>query len=366
MTYQFNFCRLPDNSELVLKIEEACIRLNNKLHGFEVKNLEISDYNKRYFGNIVKNLKASLQLRHYILAWVLDSISIPLKDVVFVDYGGGSGMMSLLAKELGIGTIIYNDIYGVSCHDAKVIANSIGNSADYYIHGVLEDVISFANRNQIHCHAAASYDVIEHIYDIESFFQKLHLLSNGPMSVMMCSGANMVNPRQRKLLMKLQIETEYKDRPTKWGKKPTDCLHSYLKVRRGMIEKYLQQLKTTLDEETVEQLARRTRGKIEPDIQKSVSDYLKTRQLPLEPQHPTNTCDPYNGNWAEHLLDPYHLANILQETGFESQVLPGFYGAVHHPFKRWVGECLNLPIMLLGKNGLLLSPFYGIHGVKRS
>ncbi|MBA7485996.1 hypothetical protein ES707_21548 [subsurface metagenome] len=61
----------------------------------------------------------------------------------FLDYGSGSGMLYLLAKQLGIGTVVYNDIYDVSCHDAKIIAKSIGNEADYYVQGNIDDVIIF-------------------------------------------------------------------------------------------------------------------------------------------------------------------------------------------------------------------------------
>lgn len=41
---------------------------------------------------------------------------------VFVDYGAGTGIMSLLAREMGFGAVLYVDIYDVSCRDAELIA----------------------------------------------------------------------------------------------------------------------------------------------------------------------------------------------------------------------------------------------------
>ena len=39
--------------------------------------------------------------------------------MVLIDYAGGVGDLSLLAKELGIGTVIYNDISDELAKDAR-------------------------------------------------------------------------------------------------------------------------------------------------------------------------------------------------------------------------------------------------------
>lgn len=365
MKYMFNIVRLPDGSKNLLNdIQSAAERLCHKLQNVNTKKLKISDYNKRYFGHIVTNMIASLQLRSYILCWSLSNVDKLYEDMVFIDYGGGSGTLSLLAKELGIGTVIYNDIYETSCHDAQIIAQSIQNDADYYVQGEIDELLEFTRRKSIPCDAIASYDVIEHIYDIEGFFKKLHQLSSGPMTVFMSSGANMINPRQNRLLQKEQIKREYYGREEKWGIKPTDCLKPFIKVRTEMISNYLKMKSKNIDDQTVDQLARRTRGKIERDIYKCIDEYLKIGELPSEPIHPTNTCNPYNGNWAEHLLDPCYLQTILSSTGFHVDVLSGYYGRVNHILKRIIGELLNFPIFLFKKQGLKVAPFYTIYGYK--
>jgi hypothetical protein len=119
----YRFARLPkDRGLLIESINSAAERLFSKLVSFDVNSLGISDYNKHYFGDKLANLISNLQLNAYLLSWSLAKSDLPLDRFVFVDYGGGSGMLSLLAKELSIGTVIYNDIYDVSCHDARIIA----------------------------------------------------------------------------------------------------------------------------------------------------------------------------------------------------------------------------------------------------
>lgn len=366
MKFMFNLARLPENRNIFIgDINPAAARLFEKVRTLEIGSLNISDYNKRYFGHIAENITASLQLRSYMMAWVLSESRRSLAESVFIDYGGGSGMLSLLAKELKIGTVIYNDIYDVSCHDARVIAEALGRPADHYVHGEIDDVIRFLKGKGLSCSALASYDVIEHIYDMEGFLRKLPLLSNGPMSIFLSSGANMLNPRQNRLLAKKQVAAEFMDRQPTWGKKPTDCLHAHLRVREGMIEDYLKELGVNTGKYIVEKLAKDTRGLIQKDIRSHIDRYLKTKQSSPVLVHPTNTCDPYNGNWCEQMMDPFYLANILADNGFETRVLAGFYGAVKHPVKRLIGEALNIPIYLFKNFGFRLAPFYSLYGLRR-
>ena len=366
MKFMFNLARLPKSKSIYLDdIDSAAARLFEKVRTLRIESLNISDYNKRYFGHIAEDITASLQLRSYMMAWVLSESRKSLAGSVFIDYGGGSGMLSLLAKELKIGTVIYNDIYDVSCHDAGVIAEALGCPADHYVRGEIDDVIYFLKGKGLSCSALASYDVIEHIYDMEDFLRKLPFLSNGSMSIFLSSGANMLNPRQNRLLTKKQIDVEFTDRQPKWGKKPTDCLRAHLRVREEMIEDYLNELSVNTGKDIVEKLAKDTRGLIQEDIRSHVDRYLKTKQSMPVLVHPTNTCDPYNGNWCEHLMDPFYLAKILADNGFDTQILAGFYGAVKHPVKRIIGEALNIPIYLFKDFGLRLAPFYSLYGFRR-
>jgi len=334
MEYMHPLICLPSHRKLLYQINAAAQRLHHKLKRVDIDTLDISEYNKVYLTGRQKSLRYFIQIYSYILSWSLVDFEDDLKQLVYMDYGGGTGILSLLAKELGIGTVIYNDIFEVSCTDARMIADSIGNRCDYYVPGD-----------------------IEHIYDIEYFFHHLPALSEGPLSIVLSSGANTFNPLVRRHEMKAQLRIELQDRPQQEGQKERDSVKAYKTLRREIIKERAPNLR----EGEIEQLATLTRGLIQADIEKAVELYQNNGEIPPVPKHPTNTCDPLTGNWAEHLMDPYRLRDTLAENGFRVDVLNGYYGKPQSKLKQIVGFLVNMTIYQLKQSGIYLSPFYTIY-----
>ena len=157
--------------------------------------------------------------------------------------------------------------------------------------------------------------------------------------------------------MKRQYEVEHHDRAEKFGHKERDTTRAYLKIRREIISEYTDEL----SENEVERLAITTRGMIVSDIRKCVDTYLETRQFPKELDHPTNTCDPYTGNWMEHLMDPHSLQKVLIQEGFKVQILSGFYGNKKNPVKIIIAKVLDIYIRTFQKSGIRVAPFFSIY-----
>jgi hypothetical protein len=362
MRYLYAHALLPGDGELLGDVDAAARRSHQKLSNLDINRLEISNYGKRYLQDQLSDIGASLQRYAYILTWSLACQKTQRGRFVFIDYGGGPGILSLLAKELGIGTVIYNDIYDVSCRDSKVVGRKLGSEADFYVEGDVDDLIGFLQVNSIICDAIASYDVIEHIYDVEDFLTKICFLSSEPYNIVMSSGANSCNPIIKKKMVRKQLEVEYKDRKKEWGHKERDCLQAYYRARKEIISEYSHELSSP----EIDRLASATRGLIDLEIKSSVHKFLRTRQIPTVPNHPTNTCDPYTGNWAEHLMDVNKLTSILSRRGFEAEVKAGYYGQTSNDFrKRLLARLLNPLISILRSRGLMLSPFYTIYGRKQ-
>ncbi len=355
----------PNDQALLTNIRTAADRLFQKLSILDLATSNISNYNKRYLREKLVNLRMELDRSSYILAWTFENSAISLNDRVFLEYGGGIGLLSLFAKELGIGTVIYNDIYDISCQDAKILADTLKLKADNYVHGDIEEVLEFFKTTNINCDMVSSYDVIEHIYDIKSFLRKLSLLSSGKLKVCLASGANKYNSLIRRRIIKKQIEAEYKDREKVWGCKERDTLKSYFKIRNEIIRNHLSEINLKLNEDCILKLVKYTRGLKKEDIERRVDDFIKTNIFPPKPIHTTNTCDPYTGNWKENLMEPYFLAEVLNKYGFKVKVFNGYYGNSTSLLKRYLGRVLNLFIYVFKRQGIRFSPFYMIYGIRK-
>lgn len=349
-----------DNHQIDLVVQ-ATARLFEKLSNFDLSSLAISDYNKKYFGNYIQTLQATLQRYSYLLLLSINNATVPLKDFVFLDYGAGSGILALLAKELNIGTVIYNDIYEVSCQDAQIIAKAIGNEANYYIKGDIDDVAATLQKKSLFCDAIASYDVIEHIYDVDYFMQSLPTILKTQGKIVMETTANPLNPLINWQRMKIQKVYEHQDRVAKYGHKQIDTLKSYFSARKEIITQYTNKLKR----EEAELLAKKTRGLTQQDIIACVKKYLDKQELPQELVHPTNTCDPYTGNWAEHLIKPKHWEILLNNLKFTTTILGGYYSFNKTSIQGKIKKILNLLISLFQQKIIALSSSYIVYATKQ-
>lgn len=346
------------NSQLREQISRAQTCLYDKLIDLDIRSSKISPYNQRYLGDKLANLERMLELYGNLLYLSLCNNHIAPKDFVLVDYGGGSGLISLLAVEVGIGTVIYNDIYDVSCKDVEYLSHALGMAVNHVVCGDVDVLVSYLQKNSISINAITSYDVLEHIYDVEAHFEKLSHL-NDSFQIVYASGANIANPRYVHSVRKAQIEAEYKTRDKKWGHKERDTLRSFLDVRREIISTYA----PDLTPELVDQLAGATRGLIQHDIEKCVDEFRLQGSITYHIEHPTNTCDPYTGNWCEHLMDFEWLAQAIKNADFSVEIAAGYYETCGSPLRKSIKVLLNAAIRLLGAKGICLAPYYVVHAV---
>jgi len=349
-----NTAKRMKSRQLQDQIAFAQMRLYNKLINLDMKSLNISEYNQRYLRSKISNLKGTLQLYGRLLYLAVSNSQVSAGNFVLVDYGGGSGVLSFLAAEMGIGTVIYNDIYDVSCADVGSLSNALGLALDHIVCGDVEELISYLSENSIAINAITSYDVLEHIYDVESHFKSLSCLRDSRFRIVYASGANIENPRCVRILKKKQIEAEYNTKYRKWGHKERDTLEPFLEVRKNMISEYAPELNL----EAVEQLARSTRGLIQRDIERCVDEFRLRGGITYRMDHPTNTCDPYTGNWCEHLMDCEWLAQVVKNAGFSIEIMTGRYHRYESLLRMGATMLLNVMIRLLRRRGMVIAPYY--------
>lgn len=361
--YLYDAIDRSEHRDILRRLEKSAAVVAERLQAIDYDALDISDYTKRYIRGYLRNIRGVLQIYTYLMYISIESCnSSSLDEYVFVDYGGGTGIMSLLALEIGFGTVLYVDIYDVSCRDAELIAEKIGAMANKYICGDIDTICEYVKDSKISVDVIVSYDVIEHIYNIESFFSKIQTLNTENIRVVCASSANMYNPYIHQKRINSHRQTEAQDRRYEWGHKERDSLRSYADLRREIISGCAPHL----SEKIVNDLAIRTRGLRKDDIEKCIQLFVESGDFSYRPVHPTNTCDPYTGNWNERLMSFLYLKEVLARNGFDFSCVCGYYGYSLSALRRSCKFVLNKLITAFGRNGFVFAPYYVLIAEKRS
>jgi 2-polyprenyl-3-methyl-5-hydroxy-6-metoxy-1,4-benzoquinol methylase len=334
-------------------VDRALKILPEKLSVLNLKDIGISDYNQKYLNQYIKDYRFYAGLYRQLLTTAIQELTKPIEESVFVDYGGGCGFLSMLAKETGFKTVIYCDIYDISCNDAQIIAEKAGIRIDHFITGSIEELVAETKQIQIYPDLICSFDVLEHIYNLEDFFRSVTKI-NDHFSLVFMTSATPYNPFIKKRLMKMQRTAEFQGTTEFWGMKKRDIKIPFLQARKQIIQDLLPET----DDKTLNLLASQTRGLDISDISKEIEKYKETGMLLYKMKHPTNTCDPYTGNWTENLIDIEWLKSHLSQLNFQAKVSSGIYGFTTNKRLNFVKSILNFIIRRTGKIGLFLSPSY--------
>jgi 2-polyprenyl-3-methyl-5-hydroxy-6-metoxy-1,4-benzoquinol methylase len=328
--------------------------LIEKLRGLDLNRLNLSDYSKNYLNFLIDDVWETLSRFEQVIREATSHSPKEISQMNVVDYGGGTGLLSLLAKEVGFKSVVYNDIFEGSCRDVEVLADACSLKLEAIVQGDARDLVDYLNANLSKTDLIVSYDVIEHVYDVKENFLAFSRLNVTPAAIIYGSGANIQNPFYARQVSKVQLSVENQDREKSYGHKISDSLKSYMNIRKEIIR----QISSNLNENELEYLARSTRGLIKSDIENSVNDYLLHGNLNYQITHPTNTCDPISGNWCEHLLDFKWLISTAHSVGYRANISKGKYSPNRLTKRNILRSSFNIASHVSGRFGFLFSPFY--------
>lgn len=344
------------------RLDAAAEKLTTRLRAIDSTRLSLSNYGCDDLVNFQQKAGAALKKYVHLLAWVMHP-DLPGEHEAFVDYGGGHGLLSCLAKTVGFRRVVYNDIFDGCCKDARILAEALDCTADDYVCGDIHHVQQFLQAKPSASCAVASINVIEHIYDMEDFIRVAGSLSSGPMTMALSTSANPLNPIVRRRHFRQHREWEFEDGPHA-GSYPMDSVKAFRTIRQEIIQASGKGLSAT----TVEALTDLTRGLRKDDIERCVREFEQAGKLPAQPEHPTNTCDPLTGSWQERLLNIGAVKRSLAAVGFETTVRGGYYDDVtasSKPVKIALARLMNHGISLLGSQGARLAPCIMFHASRR-
>jgi len=354
----FKSFKVPINKQLEQQFATAVKSLKLKLLAIDVDKMEVSPYTKKYFKDYQRKLQYSLEACAFILMHAIECSGKKIENTTIVDYGAGTGVLAMLAKEVGFGKVIYNDIYDISCKDANTLASAAQVQANEYVCGELNALIAYFEKSHSYCDIIVSRNVIEHIYNLDNYFSELKRIPNKGLALFFATTANIKNPLTVWYTQRIQRMLELKGMTTKWGKE-RDTLKPYFISRTEIIHSTFPQL----NQNDVNRLAKATRGLMKDEIVLAANEFIKTSKMPELVVSGYNTCDPYTGNWAEHLVKTDIYQNLFEKNGFQFQIRNGFYNINYNKkVLNFITPLINRLIQILGKKGIYLAPFIGLKG----
>jgi len=330
---------------------EAAEKLKSDISFLNLARLKISDYNRDALNHFINNRSYYLSLYISLLDKALRKLNKPVSDSTFIDYGGGCGFLSILAKNSGFGNVIYNDINCQSVSDSEEIACALGTKIDFRIEGNIDRLLTWIHKNNHQYDLICSFDVIEHIYNIEEWISKIATL-DGNFALFFMTSANPCNPFISKRLKKLHLKSEnigYE----KNARTPDGFLNtSFLQERKNILLARFPEIGET----DLSLIAKGTRGLIKERIELLAEIYFKTGEIKYFPDHPTNTCDPYTGSWTERLIDLNELKDFTRSVNLKIRCVNTYYSYNNNHLINLIKMFLNILIFFSGKENLFFSP----------
>jgi len=283
----------------------------DKFKSIDVSALNASEYVKNYISSYQSQIEIVVQRYQYLLEKI---ISKKGKDIVFVDYGGGTGLFSLLAKYTGIRKVIYVDISTEMLNGAKSLANLLEVEVDDFVNWHYESEKEFPYDD---IDVVSNYDVLEHLYNPVKAFNLLTNLLKPNGMILMASGSNTYHPVVRWLFSKKHKISEFTGTISA---KEIDSNEPFFEIRERIIREEFK----GLTERKIRLFAKKTRGYRKDDIVKKINNYLNYK-TEIKPAALLNTCDPMTGNWDEHLIDYFDFKDRLEDYFEDVQLLNGWY-----------------------------------------
>lgn len=299
----------------------AVTTLLHDLEGLSLRNLQISAYSRKSLRRTLDAAQYYLEIYNHALDKALQLCSLSPAEMTVVDYGGGHGLLGILAKRVGFGRVIYVDYNTDAFRTVGVLSQMLGSGPDVMLMGDASTLAEWCRKNNVRPDALLGMDVIEHIYVLDTFFGALHEIY--PKMKMVFTTAS--TPYNKRVLRRLHKAMRKDEEGTSRSK-------GFLQLRYEHIMK----LHPDMSEREAMQWARDTRGLTYGDVERSIE--AQSPNLLLDPH---NTCDPETGSWTERVLPIDDYRQILAPYGFGLYVLPGFYNEYRRGPKAWAARHYN-------------------------
>lgn len=302
-----------------------------QLKNIDYDSLPISDYSRQYIKRMLPVIDYYLDIYRRSLRQMIQALGKAPADIAMVDYGGGHGFLSLTAKDMGIGRVIYVDFNPQAVETVMALSKEVGEGPDEVLLGDAGVLRQWCADNGVTPDALLGMDVIEHIYRLEDFFANIYA-ANPNIFMLFTTGSTPYNPLVVRRLHRIMQADElgHNGQP------------GFFQLRKEHILKHFPDMKDL----EADIWATDTRGLTYPDTLTAVDTHTPYKDIDAY-----NTCDPATGSWTERILPitayqalvrPYH-ATVSVRLGYYNTHRKGLKGIV----SRLANLLLHIPIARL-------------------
>lgn len=297
-----------------------------RLKSIPYDSLPISDYSRNYILRLLPQLDYYLEIYQRCLRQMLRETGLPKSEIVMVDYGDGHGFLSLTAKEMGIGQIIYVDFNPQAVHTIKTLTEKVGFGPDIILEGDSTTLRQWCLKHNVTPNLLLGMDVIEHIYRLDSFFENLYAI-NPSLPMLFTTGSTPFNRHAIRRLHRIMQADEL-------GHGNQLGFHTLRKM--FILSHY-----PLMSECEAEVWASNTRGLTYTDIPAAIESLT-----PNKMSDPYNTCDPATGSWTERILPIKDYQTIVNPYHAKVSVQNGFFNTHRTNIKGIASQLFNLLLRL--------------------
>ena len=298
------------------------------LKNIDYDSLPISDYSRQYIKRMLPVIDYYLDIYHRSLRQMIRTLDKAPADITMVDYGGGHGLLSLTAKDMGIGRVIYIDFNPQAVETVQALSKELGNGPDEVLLGDAGALRQWCADKGVTPDTLLGMDVIEHIYRLEDFFADIYAM-NPHIFMLFTTGSTPYNPWVVRRLHRIMQADElgHNEQP------------GFFQLRKEHILRHYPEMKDL----EADIWATDTRGLTYSDTLTAVDTHTPYKDIDAY-----NTCDPTTGSWTERILPiaayqalvrPYH-ATVSVGLGYYNIHRKGLKGIVSRP----VNLLLHIPI----------------------
>lgn len=293
-----------------------------QLKAIDYHSLPISDYSRQYILRMLPDMEYYLEIYRRSLDAMLRHVGKRASDITMVDYGGGHGFLSLTAKSMGIGRVIYVDFNPQAVETVKALSKEMGNGPDNVLQGDAGTLRKWCQENAITPDALLGMDVIEHIYRLEDFFADIYAV-NPHIYMLFTTGSTPYNPRVVRRLHRIMQADELGH----------NGQEGFFQLRKKHILKHYPEMKDW----EADIWATDTRGLTYPDILVAVDTHTPNTDIDNY-----NTCDPATGSWTERILPISAYKTLVEPFHATVSVQLGYYNTHRKGVKGVASRLLNL------------------------